>query len=572
MKFDAQKAVPLMLKYPFRLTFIFIILSASLFGQEDDPAALYLTWKTDPTSTMVIDWHILPGEDTNALVRYQLEGEQNWLEKTATKLLFPNSDRLIFRAELSDLQPGSLYAFRIGKYDRTYRFETMPSSIDKEALVFAVGGDTYDRGHEARQIWMERTNKMVQKYHPKFILWGGDLAYADGKPDQVWRWYGWFDAIKNTLIDDQGKITPIVVTIGNHEVNKSVGSWGDEYIQNDAIREASAPFFYQILAFPGQPGYSALDFADYLSLIVLDTDHTNPIDGKQTTWLKKALRKRKNTPHVFPAYHVPAYPSVKPLNQRSSIRVRENWTPLFDRFNVPVVFEFHDHVFKRTPLIKDHKVDPEGTLYMGDGGWGTQLKAPKEADTVWYLDKVVRERNAMLVSLHGTNRYIRTVNEHGQIIDEYPVLFEQPEFELPFSSLLPNGGIILSAELAKREGKVFVDSDFSGYSYGGFAWFDKTNDLASLQWKVPFHRSDNYTVRFRYSHPGPEPARLQVLMNGKIIEDSFEFAPTKKENKWKSSSLITRFFEEGNNTIEVRPISNQVAPRIDRLEVLPSAR
>ncbi len=548
---------------------LFCFLSISPLRGQGEPVALYLTWKNDPTTSMVIDWHILPDETTDSLLYYRKDTDTKWLRTVATKLEFPFSDRSIYRKEITGLSPDTRYAFKVGSFDRIYYFETMPSNIDKKPLMFAVGGDTYDRGHEARQIWMERMNKIVMQYKPKFIFWGGDLAYADGKPDQVWRWYGWFDAIKKTLIDDEGNVIPIIATIGNHESNKSIGSVDKKYWNKDSTRIALAPFFYQLLAFPGQPGYRVLDFGDYLSILSLDSDHSNPIIGEQTRWLKKTLRKRKNRPHVFPAYHVPAYPSVKPFDQKISVNVRENWTPLFDKFHVPMAFEFHDHVYKRTPLIKNNKVDPYGTMYIGDGGWGTQLKAPKSADTLWYIDKIVRERNAVLVSLYKTERHIRAVNEFGQIIDEYPDLFGEPSFTHPISSLLPKGGITMSAETAKRTGKVYVDSDYSGYSDGGFAWFDNKKDTSSLVWEVPVFSAEDFTLRFRYSYAGADSGHLQLLINDEIIEDEISFSSTENENKWKSSTMTNTFLKKGVNTIELRCLDGQKAPRIDRIEVFP---
>ncbi|MBY5956581.1 fibronectin type III domain-containing protein [Membranicola marinus] len=557
-----------------RLSFvaIFCISLIPIAESQEEPLALYLTWKKDPTTTMVIDWHELTAPSATPIVHYKKANEdKEWQTTTAVALDFPHSDRTILRKELTGLQPDTRYAFRIGEYNRTYYFRTMPTAIDREPLLFVVGGDTFDRGHEARKIWMERTNKLILQYHPHFIFWGGDLAYADGKPDEVWRWYEWFDAIKNTLIDDDGNVIPIVVTIGNHETNQSIGNLDEKYWDNDSTRQAIAPFFYQLLAFPGQPGYRALDFGDYLTIIALDSDHSNRIDGEQTKWLKKTLRQRKNRPHVFPAYHVPGYPSVKPFDQKTSMRVRKYWTPLFDRYHVPMAFEFHDHVYKRTPRIKANKVDPDGTLYIGDGGWGTQLKAPKSTDTLWYIDKIVRERNAVLVSLFQEKSYIRAINEFGQVIDEYPPLFSSPSLTHPISTLMTKGGITLSAELATRNGPVYIDSDFTGYSQQGFAWFDHTfGDKATLTWTVPAHHSDDYTLRFRYSHPGPDTGHLELWINDQKLKEPLTFLATEKENRWKKSVLINTFFKKGTNRIELRSVDGKKAPRIDRLEVFPA--
>lgn len=130
---------------------------------------------------MVIDWHVLPDESSDSMVYYRKVTEEKWQSTSAVKVDFPHSERTILRKELTGLHSDTRYAFRVGAYDRIYYFETMPTSIDRKPLMFVVGGD--DRGHEARKIWMERTNKMIMKYNPKFIFWGGDMAYADGKPD-----------------------------------------------------------------------------------------------------------------------------------------------------------------------------------------------------------------------------------------------------------------------------------------------------------------------------------------------------------------------------------------------------
>jgi hypothetical protein len=40
---------------------------------------------------------------------------------------------------------------------------------------------------------------------------------------------------------------------------------------------------------------------------------------------------------------------------------------LFDRYGVQLAFENHDHTFKRTYPLRAGKLDPRGTVYLGDG-------------------------------------------------------------------------------------------------------------------------------------------------------------------------------------------------------------
>ena len=50
--------------------------------------------------------------------------------------------------------------------------------------------------------------------------------------------------------------------------------------------------------------------------------------------------------------------------------MRKHWSPLFDKYGLDAAFENDHHIYKRSNLIKGGKVDPSGTLYIGDGAWG----------------------------------------------------------------------------------------------------------------------------------------------------------------------------------------------------------
>ena len=95
-----------------------------------------------------------------------------------------------------------------------------------------------------------------------------------------------------------------------------------------------------------------MDFGGYLSVLLLDTDHSGPIDGAQTSWLARTLAERRNGPHVFPSYPVPASPSVRNPEGDTHRRVRQHGVPLFEENGLKLDFEAHDHVYKRTFPIR----------------------------------------------------------------------------------------------------------------------------------------------------------------------------------------------------------------------------
>jgi len=388
-------------------------------GVTREPACLILTWQRDPTTTMTIDWHTAaPDADLasapRAMLRYKrADGDSNdWNEANGESHPFPFSDRMIHRVELTSLTPSADYHFKLEGFDRRYSFRTMPAELT-EPLVFATGGDV-----RHRQQWMERTNTIAMQHDPQFIVWGGDLAYANGRKENLDRWMEWCDAVMNTLITDDGRVIPIIVGIGNHEVDGGYYFRADRYEDSDAGRARIAPYFYSLFAFPGQPGYGVLDFGNYLSIVLLDTDHANPIEGRQTRWLQSALAHRRHVSHVIPVYHVPAYPSHRPYDGRVPSNVRTHFIPLFEQHHVRIAFANHDHAYKRTHPIRNGRISPDGIVYVGDGAWGVSTRSGDSRDE-WYIDQFASVRHAIIVTLRGEEQHLLMVNEHGDIIDEY---------------------------------------------------------------------------------------------------------------------------------------------------------
>jgi len=378
-----------------------------------DPPGILLTWQQDPTTTMTIDWQSEKADERGNLLQYREVDASEWQDAEAEVFPFPFTDRLVHRVELTGLEPATTYAFRCGEDGREFRFRTMPADLTKPVHI-AVGGDT-----RHRQEWMEATNRAAMAYNPEFMIWGGDFSYADGREDRAYRWFEWFDAIKNTMIDEDGRIVPVVGCIGNHEIQQGTFRVHFDFTFDDAGRERIAPYFYTLFAFPGQPGYNVLDFGDYLSLVILDSDHSNTVDS-QNEWLEETLAARQHVRNLFPVYHIPAYPSHRSYDGTVSQFVRAHWVPLFEQYGVEIAFENHDHTYKRTHPIRDGKVDETGIVYLGDGAWGVSTRSVPDPEDVWYLARAESKRHAIIMTLQGQHRSFVVVDEDGEVIDTYP--------------------------------------------------------------------------------------------------------------------------------------------------------
>jgi hypothetical protein len=366
------------------------------------PDTLLLTWQRDPTTTMTVQWIGAMGETTDTTVSYSRKGVVDWESQKTTAKPYPKTDLKVFRAELTHLSPGTDYEFRIGKQSPTYRFRTMPAKAN-DTIHFISGGDCGVNPHAVAN------NVQAARQDPMFTIVGGDLGYDNGRSVEVS--LAFVRNYSKNVIGRDGRLIPMLACIGNHEVDGSYGKTREK-----------APFFYALFdgLFP-ETGFNALDFGDYLSLVLLDTGHTSTIGGAQADWLEKTLRARKDHPNVFVVNHVPAYPSYRNWKGKNGKKgtgedQRKFWTPLFDKYRVPVVLEHHDHTFKRSKPLLDGMANDNGVLYLGDGSWG-RLRPPQPLEKVPYLATASKDYHLSLHRIQGKERFHVALDERGRVMD-----------------------------------------------------------------------------------------------------------------------------------------------------------
>jgi len=362
--------------------------------------SLFLTWQQDPTTTMTIQW---VGTDSAADIRFSpLTGDTWNTAKTITKP-FPNTELKVHRCELTRLAPGTEYKFQIGAAASDYRFRTMPAKATN-TIQWVSGGDSGIDQHAVN------TNKLAAKQEPYFALIAGDLAYDDGTKPLVFLKFlqNW----RKEMVDPKGRLIPMLSCIGNHEVT---GGY-------KGPRDKSPQYLSVFDGLFREKTFEVLDFGDYLSLVLLDTDHIAPIGGEQTGWLAKTLADRQDRPHLIVANHVPAYPSFRAPDSAKEGQngtghdQRKYWTPLFEKYNVDVVLEHHDHTFKRTHPLKGGLIDKYGVIYLGDGSWG-KLRVPKKAEDRPYLAAVEEAYHMTVHRLEGQQRFHIALEESGRVAD-----------------------------------------------------------------------------------------------------------------------------------------------------------
>jgi acid phosphatase type 7 len=365
------------------------------------PDTLFLTWQRDPTTTMTVQWIAAAEEAGAPAISYSRHRQNDWHVLETRARPFPTTNRSVFRAEITGLSAGTEYELRIGMEQTAFRFRTMPARATN-AFHFISGGDCGVNQHAINN------NIVAARQDPMFALIGGDLGYDDGQNATIAE--GFIRNYSRNMIDSQGRLIPMVVCIGNHEVRGGYNG-----------RRADAPFFFALFdGMYAENTYCALDFGDYLSLVLLDTGHIAAIAGEQTNWLDRTLRERTERQHLIVVNHVPAYPSYRVADIEAGTGTgaenRNHWVPLFERHNVDVVLEHHDHTFKRTHPLKGGLVDQGGILYLGDGSWG-KLRMPQNPEQRPYLASTNGAYHLSLHRLEGAQRFHMAMTETGRIID-----------------------------------------------------------------------------------------------------------------------------------------------------------
>lgn len=368
-------------------------------GAAVDPgweSTLIATWRgNDPTTTITLQW--LSSDDAPRTVELTADGDDSTTDTTDVTA-FGDSSWYRHRAVGDQLLADTRYDVSIDGSDTGLSVRTAPREVT-ESLTFAEGGDI---GTSSNVL---RLHRQAADWDPLFGFVGGDLAYADGTDADLWVTFleYWSEEMRHG-----DRLIPIVAAIGNHEVQGGMHASPDE-----------APFFYALFDNPHREhAYWTFDIGSFLSIVILDSNHTTEVTGAQTEWLDETLAERTGQQHLMVAYHVPAYPSAHPIDARDRDEIRSHWVPLFEQYDVDIAFEHDDHTYKRTyPLRDGERASEDGLLYVGDGAWGMQPLTVKDRD---YLDVAKSSRNVIRTELRtdGSQQY-RAVDETGAILDRF---------------------------------------------------------------------------------------------------------------------------------------------------------
>ena len=298
--------------------------------------AITIMWETDLESTSQIDYG----------------NEIAYSEKVVCEKL-----KKIHEITISRLEEETIYHYQVSsripdeKEEKMEPVITSKDSIFKTAVredspfTFAVYGDnrTYPEVHE-------KIAKGIAEKKPDIVLNTGDVV-------EFGLFYeGWgrefFEPAQELF-----RNTPFYIAIGNHEQD--------------------APWYYDFVSFPEPENYYSFDYGNAHFTIIDSNQWLDKPDTEQYEWLEEDLKSTSAT-WKFVFFHHPPYSSYPGYTEEGTedkkLRVL---CPLFERYNVDVVFSGHVHNYERTyPLLNNnverYRYRDKAVVYIVTGGGGAE--------------------------------------------------------------------------------------------------------------------------------------------------------------------------------------------------------
>lgn len=204
----------------------------------------------------------------------------------------------------------------------------------------------------------------METFSPDFVIHTGDIVESGRDSDADAQY---FLPYRNLL-----KKAPFFLALGNLDYGRNWKKPAGKYF----IRRNYKPI-HQMTWGAGTPHYYFFDNAN-ARFIFLDTNLAGGAiwapslkeKSAQLLWLEKALSRCKAT-WKFVVLHHPVYSSG---GHGSTEDLVDILAPLFEKYNVDMVFQGHDHNYERTHPIKNGMpTGPGGVIYVTLGGGGRPL-------------------------------------------------------------------------------------------------------------------------------------------------------------------------------------------------------
>lgn len=245
--------------------------------------------------------------------------------------------------------------------------------VKANSVRFLVIGDT-GTGDSQQYETASVILKYRQPFPFTFAIMLGDNMYGSERPQDF---VNKFEKPYKPLLDDEVEFN---AALGNHDDPNQI--------------------YYKPFNFGGKR-YRTFKKGD-VRFFALDSNYLDP---EQLQWLEKELQS-SGSDWKIAYFHHPMYSSAY---HGPTVEVRNALEPLFQKYNVDVVFAGHEHVYER--------IYPQKGIYYFVEGGSSKLRAndvKRSAQTAAAFDT---DRSFMLVEISGDELFFQTISRKGVTVD-----------------------------------------------------------------------------------------------------------------------------------------------------------
>ena len=347
--------------------------------------SIVIMWETAQQATSKVEY----GREFPLTEKIELEGLRTMHEVKLTGLDEQCNYfyRVVSRPERGEAVTSDVYSFQTAVSDRS-------------AFAFAVVGDTQTNP----QIW-GRISQLIWGERPNFVLHAGDIVGTGANKEH---WTGHFFAPSHGLMSR----IPLFTVLGNHE--------GDD------------AHYYQYMSNPEPEYYYSFSYGN-ARFFMIDTNHDIRPGSEQHSRFERDLAQ-SNARWKFVVHHHPPYTSDEndygdTYKEPSDLGDRnlQHLIPLYEKYDVDMVFYGHIHDYERTWPIHSNRIDQDnGIIYVQTGGGGGSLEDYAPARS-WFTAKLHRDHHFCLVALHEGTLQFHAIDQKGKLFDHLLLTKDEPE-------------------------------------------------------------------------------------------------------------------------------------------------
>lgn len=348
--------------------------------------------------------------EASARVVFETDRESAARVEWGTTLNFSHKVELsekqrIHRAALEDLQPRTLYYYRVRAVEPgggaiesgvgTFQTAGPPG----RPTTFAVIGDTEGRPHINARI-----SGLVWGERPEFIVILGDLTDG-GMRGHKFEWTHEYFIGMSAL---QSRV-PVFPVPGNGEGDLY---WYQRYFPTPTDQD-------------NDPGFYSFRWGD-AEFFMLDSNRRE-IDfqpgGRQYEWLDRRLAASQARWRFVCHHHAllssddDDYGEVY-AGEPSTLGdpAVQRMAGLYEKHHVDIVFQAHLHTYERTWPVRGGRVDEGGVVYVKSGGAGGNLEDFLPVRS-WFTARTFRGHHYCLISLAGDTLQLKMLDVDGRLRD-----------------------------------------------------------------------------------------------------------------------------------------------------------